>query len=365
MSFITATGIAVPSFRFKQSEIASFMEKTMGSDPNTIRKIKAVFRSSGIHFRHSVIADYGSVTNFSFYPNDESGSYPSTQRRMELFREHALPLSVAAVKDLQNKADRRLNDITHLIVVSCTGMYAPGLDIDLVKALKLSPSTHRTSIQFMGCYAAFNALKVADAFCKASPDSRVLIVCTELCSIHFQQIPTDDNILANALFADGSGAMIVESVPSSTVSLEIKAFHNALALNGETDMAWHIGDTGFRMNLSSYVPDLIRGSIHELVDKLFAKTSKGISKTKYYAIHPGGNKILQAIEDALQLSEGDNEVAYSILRQYGNLSSATVVFVLNELVKRFSPDDNGEEILSMGFGPGLTLESMLLSISSR
>lgn len=364
MSSITAIGTAVPSFRFDQSTIACFMEKMMGKgDVTAGRKIKTVFRASGIQQRYSVLDDYGKTSGFSFYPNDDHSRFPGTEARMKVFRNHALPLSVSAVQDmLHSTPGISLQSTTHLIVVSCTGMYAPGLDIDLIKALNLSRNIHRTCIQFMGCYAAFNALKIADAICKSAPSQKVLVVCTELCSIHFQQTPTDDNILANALFGDGSACMLVES-HSSQKSLDIHSFYNDLALKGEDDMAWNVGDEGFQMRLSSYVPDLIRSEIRSLINSLLSSVKNEVNEVAFYAMHPGGKRILRTIENELGLQSAQNEMAYHVLKKYGNMSSATVVFVLREIFSRLTPADENKYIMSMGFGPGLTLESMLLRIT--
>jgi predicted naringenin-chalcone synthase len=366
MSYITAIGTAVPDLRFDQSTICAFMELMMAKqDPLARRKIRAVFRASGIDSRHSVLEDYGRTGNFSFYPNDNGEPFPSTKDRMRKFCQFALPLSVAAVRDMVGSSSGlAIADVTHLIVVSCTGMYAPGLDIDLVKELGLARNVQRICIQFMGCYAAFNALKVARAICESAASQKVLIVCTELCSLHFQQLPSDDNILANALFGDGSACMLVESEKGATKSLQIHSFHSDLALNGAEDMAWNIGDLGFQMRLSSYVPELIKGQIANLIRSLLDKIMVKRNDIRFFAMHPGGVKILKTIEEQLGLSKLDNESAYTVLRKFGNLSSATVVFVLKEIFQKLSENDHDNYVLSMGFGPGLTLESMLLKIKT-
>jgi prepilin-type processing-associated H-X9-DG protein len=365
MSFITAIATANPVNRFAQPEIEAFMLKTMNFQNGESKKLKAIFKASGIDFRYSVLPDYGRTGNFEFYPDDANNSFPSTRDRLEIFRRHALPLSVQACTRLLAKTPYINRDqITHLIVVCCTGMYAPGLDIELVKALKLSTTIDRTAINFMGCYAAFNALKIADALCKSDPGAKVLVVCTELCSLHFQREATDDNLLANALFADGSAAVLVESESKSPLKLQLREFHNDLSDNGSTDMAWAIGDLGFEMKLSAYVPGIIRRGIGALTSSLLLKIQKGVSDIKHFAIHPGGKKILQAIEQELQLSPEKNEAAYRVLRNYGNMSSPTILFVMNEIVNELSQEDIAENILSFAFGPGLTMESMVLTIVS-
>jgi predicted naringenin-chalcone synthase len=362
MSYITAIATANPQHKISQTDIAEFMLRAMIFHNGEARKLKTIFRASGIDYRYSVLADYGKAENFDFYPNTATGSFPSTRDRLAVFQKHALPLSVEAIEKIFN-ADITANDITHLVVVCCTGMYAPGLDIELVKALKLRPDVHRTAINFMGCYAAFNALKIADAFCKSDRKSKVLVVCTELCSLHFQREASEDNLLANALFADGCAAVLVEAESSSNLQLEVVGFHNDLSMEGDQDMAWRIGDLGFEMKLSSYVPDIIRSGIKNLTNGLLAKTQTNNGGVQHYAIHPGGKRILEVIEQELSIPHEKNDAAYYVLKNYGNMSSATVLFVLKALLEKFSNANVGENILSFAFGPGLTMESMLLKIN--
>jgi predicted naringenin-chalcone synthase len=280
-----------------------------------------------------------------------------------MFQQHALDLSVMAVKSmLQKIPDFDLASITHVINVSCTGLYAPGLDIELVRRLGLSPGVQRTGINFMGCYAAFNALKVADAFCAQNKDAIVLIVCTELCSLHFQKSASDDNLISNALFSDGSAAVLVQGNAPSGISLNPIAFRTALVEADDRDMAWAIGDLGFQMRLSTYVPSLIKGGISSLVSSLLENTGKAIDDIRFFAIHPGGKKILESIEQELGLHPDLNEAAYYVLRNFGNMSSPTVLFVLGRVMETLSQNDKNEPVLSFAFGPGLTLESMLFRV---
>ena len=366
MSYITAIGTANPAHRFSQGTIADFMLRTMTLHNGDARKLKTIFKASGIAYRHSVIEDYGRTNDFTFYSQAENFEpVPTTEKRINLFRANAVKLSKAAVDSLLSQyRSVKLQQVTHLIVVCCTGMYAPGLDIDLVKQLKLKSTVQRTAINFMGCYAAFNALKIADAFCKTDPEAKVLIVCTELCSLHFQREGTEDNILANALFGDGSAALLVESNTTSSLKLQIEDFHSDLSKDGEQFMAWTVGDLGFEMKLSAYVPDIIKGGIKELTNSLLKKISKTLSDIKHFAIHPGGRKILQVIETELGIEKQQNASAYKVLEQYGNMSSPTVLFVLNDVITHLTTANRSERILSFAFGPGLTLESMVLNIES-
>lgn len=366
MSYITGIGTANPSFRFSQSAIADFMLRTMKLKNGDGRRLKAIFKASGIDYRHSVLEDYGRAGDFKFFSKiADAEIFPSTADRLRVFNKEALGLSAAAVENMMTKLSGfDLKEVTHVIIVCCTGMYAPGLDIDLVKHLKLSTTVQRTAINFMGCYAAFNALKVADAFCTSDPNAKVLIVCTELCSLHFQPEGTDDNLLANALFGDGSAAVLVEATADKGLKLKLESFHNDLSEEGEQDMAWTIGNMGFEMRLSAYVPEIIRGGIAALTQSLLAKISKKLSDVHHFAIHPGGKKILEVIEGELGITKDQNQYAYHVLKQYGNMSSPTVLFVLKEIVSNLTNRNANEHILSFAFGPGLTLESMLLKIES-
>lgn len=367
MSYITAIGTANPEHKFNQSTIADFMVRAMNLNDDDTRKLRALFRMTGIETRYSVIADYGKQEGYDFYSNSlDFEPIPSTSARLLFYRQHALKLSTEAIDHCLNKVDAfDKNSITHLIVVSCTGMYAPGLDIDLIKVLGLPSHTQRLCINFMGCYAAFNGLKQADIICKSDPKAKVLVVCTELCSIHFQKQNTDDNLLANALFADGSAALLVESSPRKGLNLKPVSFFCDLAPEGDQDMAWTVGDLGFEMRLSAYVPDVIQRGIKKLTHSLLNQISSSLSDIAYYAIHPGGKKILEVIEQELHLSKEQNKSAYEVLRNYGNMSSPTVLFVLHEVCKNLNGVDDGKKILSFAFGPGLTLESMVLEIQNH
>jgi prepilin-type processing-associated H-X9-DG protein len=366
MSYITAIGTANPAHRFSQSIIAEFMTRAMKLNNGDSRKLKTIFRASGIEFRHSVLEDYGRIKDFTFYADSvDLEPFPGTEKRLQIFRQHALTLSLASFNDMiQSFPVFDIRDITHVIVVCCTGMYAPGLDIDLVNSLKLSSTVQRTAINFMGCHASFNALKIADALCKSQAQAKVLIVCTELCSLHFQRAASEDNLLANALFADGSASLLVETNTRSRLKLKLENFHSDLALAGISDMAWTIGNLGFEMKLSAYVPDLIRKGIAGLTNSLLEKISANLSDIQHFAIHPGGKKILQVIEAELQINKNKNDAAYHVLRNYGNMSSPTVLFVLKEIIRNLNGSNDGERVLSFAFGPGLTLESMVLRIES-
>nr|WKN39290.1 type III polyketide synthase [Tunicatimonas sp. TK19036] len=376
-SYIAAIGTAVPNHRTAQSTIAAFMARVLKLNDAEKQRLYALYRASGIQYRHSVISDYGASDNFSFYPETaDLEPFPTIQQRMEVYQREALTLSYKSAKQcLQQLPDCSPDQITHLIFVSCTGMYAPGIDIELIHQLGLSYQVQRTAINFMGCYAAFNALKVADNIVQANPEANVLMVCTELCTLHFQKGIDEDNLLANALFADGSSAALVTGRKyENNLQLSMEQFYCDLVPEASHEMAWQIGNHGFEMKLSSYVPEVIKSGVHQLTQNLLQQLSFSydeessvpelMEKPDFYAIHPGGKRILQVIEQALGMAKEDNRYAYQVLQQCGNMSSATLLFVLKALLQDLSVADNDKSILGLAFGPGLTLESMLLRVSA-
>ena len=367
-SYLGAIGTANPVHRIAQPQIADFMAQALAFGDNDTRKLRALYRVSGIEHRFSVVPDYGRANGeYTFFPNTPTlEPFPSVGQRMALYRREALPLATEAVRDCLRQVPGVVpNSITHLVTVSCTGMYAPGLDIELVQALGLRPDVRRTCVNFMGCYAAVNAVKLADAFCLADATARVLIVSVELCTIHFQKSPEEDHLISNALFGDGAAACLVQAkpLPDGAPSLALQAFHCGLEPDGHDDMAWHINDFGFEMTLSSYVPKLIQRGIRNLTEGLLQSLPVELADIRHFAIHPGGRKILETIEAELGLTRDDNRHAYRVLRDYGNMSSATVLFVLRDVLAHATPAEHGAPVLSFAFGPGLTMEAMLLEIS--
>src|SRR5690606_24909 len=365
MGYVTAFGVANPPHRVSQSGLADFMVKVMQLNPKEERKLRAVFRSSGIDYRYSVLGDYTKLSDFTFFPNNHGlESLPSTGERMEQFRRHAARLSIQAVRNAFGDKYRG-RDISHLITVCCTGMYAPGLDYEIIKECGLPQTMHRIALNFMGCYAAISALRTAEAFCQADRNARVLIVCTELCSLHFQQEFNEDNLLANGLFGDGSAALIMESAASSWPAFRLRGFRSVLLPDGERDMAWNVGNRGFEMKLTSYVPELIGDGIRQLAMACLAQTGLRMEDISYFAIHPGGKRILEMVEKQLGIQRDSNRFSHEILRCFGNMSSPTVLFVLRRIYENLSSSDHGKYVLSFAFGPGLTMESMMLQIENH
>lgn len=366
--YINAIGTAVPDFYASQQHAAEFMADLLQFDERERRRLMTLYRYTRIEKRHTVMADYTRPPGeFTFYPNTPGMEpFPTVSQRMGVYRQEAVPLALKAIHNcFSSYPDFDPQTITHLITVSCTGLYAPGPDIEIIEALGLPTTTQRLAINFMGCYGAFNGLKAANAIVRAEPEAKVLVVCVELCTIHFQKKTDTDYLLSNALFADGSAAVLVESKPRPDQSFRLRSFYCDLLPEGKDAMAWHVSDFGFEMTLTAEVPNHIQRGIGQLMQRLLTQCDLTLSDIGQYALHPGGRRILEVIEAELGITANDDRYAYNVLRQYGNMSSATVLFVLKAIWEDLHSgaaevDTNRPNILSCAFGPGLTLEAMVL-----
>ncbi len=354
MSYITAIGTAVPAYKYKQEEIADFMKSYLGNETRVNRMINVLYSKSEINERYSVVPDFSKINGKHRLFN---GKQPHLSERMQLFGEEAPELALQAAVNAMH--DVEVKSITHLITVSCTGMSAPGLEIQLMQKLGLNDDVIRLSVNFMGCYGVFHALRIADSLCKSEQNARVLIVSVELCTIHFLKDASEDNLRANSLFSDGAAAAIVSNRCKNENKWEIKNFYSRLMPKGLKDMSWEIGDDAFKMRLTSFIPQLVKEGIAPLLQGCLQATSLEKSDIGKWAIHPGGAKILNAVEEIMKLGADALSVSRRILSDYGNMSSPTILFVLKELweKKNLKHDDI---IFAAGFGPGLTLESCVI-----
>jgi len=360
-AFISSIATAVPEYEVKQDKIVEFLSSAMDLSSKETKLLQRVYKSTGIDNRYSVISDYNrNVKALEFFPEVSGDPYPSTSERMDLYKNNALSLALKAItKCFSKKENFDKSAISHVITVSCTGMYAPGLDLEIIDSLGLNSNTSRTAINFMGCYGAFSGMKVAAAFCHANPKAKVLLVCVELCSIHFQEELSRSNIISNAIFADGAAAVIVEGEKPTRNYVELERFYCDIVPDTHKEMAWCIGDNGFEMVLDSYVPMLIRKGIKQFCETLLSESKLNLSDIDSFAIHPGGLNILKGCEEILSIPEHKIKSSYDVLSQYGNMSSATFLFVLDDILLNIKEDDN-INILGCAFGPGLTMESALM-----
>jgi predicted naringenin-chalcone synthase len=352
----------LPGFSFTQEAASRKMQEWSG-DERERRLIRAIYRSSGIERRHTVIGDFDGDSPASFFRAGPAGGRkgPGTAARNALFESGSRSLSVALARKVLDNSAFDAGDVTHVVTVSCTGFCNPGPDYHIVRDLGMSPGTQRYHLGFMGCYAAFPALRMAAQFCEADPGAVVLVLCLELCSLHLQLNGTEDAILANSLFSDGAGAAVVSArAPSpGTGAFRIEGFRSTLVPDGEQEMAWRIGDHGFDISLTSYVPKIIGGNLREFVEPSLALGGMTIGEVDLWAVHPGGKSILDQVQRCLDLGAEQLQASREVLRRFGNMSSASILFVLEELLNRRA-GGGGEKVCAIAFGPGLTVEMALL-----
>lgn len=356
-SRIISIGTAVPEYATSQDTILQFMHQAY-NDPTASRKLNVLFHQGAINCRHSAIPDFGTDQRTLFPLTRE---IPMVAERIGVFKQKALPLSVKAIENAFKNIHTSVAEfgITHLIAVTCTGLYSPGLDIELMEEFDLPPHTFHTGLNFIGCNAAFPALRIADSIVKSQDDARVLVVCVELCTLHFQPKNDIDNLLSNTIFGDGAASVIMVSSSfaneQNLKGFSLKGFCPVLLKRGKDLMGWDINSVNFEMILDAGIPDFIGEELGQLMIAVSEKLHLTPENIHHWAVHPGGKKILEAVQRRLQLKNDELKHSYAILRNYGNMSSPTILFVLNELFK--SNPKSGETIFAMGFGPGISIDT--------
>ena len=352
---IASIGTAVPETSVSQENLHAFFAAQPGMDRLSRRRISAAFGAAGIQKRHTVLTGLGGAPEGVFVADDGGLLKPTTGVRNGLYRQAAPPLAADAAHAALVQGQTVASRVTHLLTVSCTGFFAPGVDLRLVRDLGLPESVERAHLGFIGCAAAFPALRLAAQITEASPGAVVLVVCVELCSLHVRDVTDPEQIVAASVFADGAAAALVtadESIREGAGFL-LDRFGTALTDDGESDMVWTIGDHGFEMTLSAEVPRIIGREIRAAIGGFLGDEPWPGT----WAVHPGGRSVLDRVEAGLDLAPTALAASRSVLHDYGNMSSATILFVL----RRLMDDPNVESrIAALAFGPGLTVESALL-----
>lgn len=385
--WIQGIGLATPRYSIDRQSAVGFAKTMLPTPEPHARSLEALYRISGVERRGSVLLaeDASAVAGTgepvalqqTFYPPADCDQQrgPRTAERNARFAAEALPLGHQAAAAALRHADTAADAVTHLVVVTCTGFSAPGLDIGLIEALQLSAETQRVQVGFMGCHAAINALRVARGLVAAEPQAVVLLVCVELCTLHYQYGWVTDRVVSNAIFADGAAALLltadapVDSLAGDPVGPvgpvdpagrsrlpQVVATGSRLIAQSQHAMTWQIGDHGFEMTLSAEVPEIIGRHLGEYLSAWLAGHDLRVSQIAGWAIHPGGPRILRAVQDSLGLSDADMRPAREVLAQHGNMSSPTMVFILDQLARQQQP----LPWLMLGFGPGLEVEVALL-----
>ncbi len=353
-------GTAVPPFSIQQpaaAELASRLKVARGEE----RLVSIAYRRSGVSSRHSVVLE-GPVTDEvpqSFYPAalDDLDLGPTTGERIRRYEQEAAKLAGAAVTNALRDSGVAAAEITHLITVSCTGFSAPGFDLELMRDFKLRPGVSRTHLGFMGCHGLLNGLRVASAYHAADPSAKVLVVALEVCTVHQQYTSDPGQIIANALFADGAAAIVCGTPASgSPAGWQLLRNGSHVVADSEDAMSWRIGDHGFAMTLAPSVPKLIGELLRPWLTDWLRKSGLQLGDIRHWAVHPGGPKILQAVQDCLNLPANALATSHRVLSEFGNMSSPTLAFILQRLQRT----PTAGPCVMLGFGPGLTIEAALL-----
>jgi predicted naringenin-chalcone synthase len=361
---IRGLGTAVPATRIRQEESERLAWALGQPSAEQATWLPVMYAHTGIRTRHTqfpaeVVQDVvngtkrtGSVFLPRGTPEDEG---PTTGQRMEHYRAAAGPLVAQAAQRALEQAQLPRTRLTHLVTVSCTGFHAPGVDVELIRQLELPPAIERTHVGYMGCHGSLNGLRVARAVTTAYPESCVLLCAVELCSLHYHYGWDPQKMIANALFADGAGA-VVGTADGAADSWRVAASGSCLLPDSADAMTWTIGDHGFAMTLSRQVPELIRTHLRPWLNRWLDQHQHTLADIASWAVHPGGPKILEAVEEALSLPREALTVSREVLAEYGNMSSPTILFILENLRRRDAP----RPCVALGFGPGLTVEAALL-----
>ena len=365
MSYILDIATVVPEYSATTDELVRFYSKALktGDIARDMKKISFLANRTKINKRHSCIPDFNGYQQELFI--QEEYEQP-VEKRMSVYKEKIVPLSVNAINLLLLKNHIDPCEITHLITVSCTGVYAPGLEFFVAEACNLQ-HTEKSALNFLGCYAAIKALKYAHYITESSPEAAVLIVCAELCTLHFHASNSDDDILSNLLFADGAAAALIAGKESTLIKgkkvLQIDSIGSAYVPNTLDLMTWNVTASAFRMFLSKKIVPAIEDNIKTVVDKF---TENNTGNIDYWAIHPGGVKIVEAVRNSLGLTDEKTEDSMSVLEEYGNMSSPTILFILKRIFDKMNKNDESmdKNIFTCAFGPGLSIEMILLSLVS-
>jgi len=357
---ILGLGTAIPHHSINLDESIAIAEELFGAEVKDTRLLRALYRRSGVQNRHTVIPYR---TALQWGPRSEPGDSavavatrgPSTRQRMAWYEEHAPLLAWAAASEAMAHSQLEPSDVTHLVTVSCTGFSAPGVDLRLMRELELSPRTERTHVGFMGCHGAINGLRVARALASTRPDAVVLLCAVELCSLHYQFAWDPSRAVGNAIFSDGAAAIVARGTYERP-AWRVTASGSCLIPHSDDAMSWRVGDHGFEMWLAPTVPDAIARNLRPWLDGWLAEQGLEVSDVGSWAIHPGGPRILNSVEEALGLDRQQTSMSREILRNYGNLSSPTVLFIIDRLRKQ----NAALPCVALAFGPGLMAEALLI-----
>lgn len=358
---IAGLATAQPPRSITQAEACDHALPLVCQTDRQARILQEIYERTEIERRSIVLAEcaHSGQLTMPFLARQIGGAEngPGTGERMLAYEREAGPLALRASRLALEDAGITAGQVTHLITVSCTGFFAPGFDISLIKELPLAPSVARAQIGFMGCHGVLNALRIAQSIAAAEANARILICAVELCSLHFQYEWTADNVVANSLFADGAGALVLANSDRVRANpWTATGFHSRVIPESEKLMTWRIGNHGFTMTLSPLVPNLVSQHLPAWIAGWLNESDLTPAEIESWAIHPGGPRILDAVAESLNLSERAMAPSRRLLSDCGNMSSPSVIFVL----ERLRAENAARPCVVLGFGPGISFEAALL-----
>ena len=354
-------GTAVPTQQLSQAEAVEVAHRINAESPEQVRLMSRIYQKTKVLTRGSVLLENDGVDGttkerLSFYGSES----PGTAERMQVFDAHAGGLALEAAAKALKDADISSGAITHLVTVSCTGFQSPGVDLFLMDKLELAPSVQRTHIGFMGCHGAMNGLRVAHAFAEMDPNAVVLLCAVELCSLHMAYGWHPEKVVANALFADGAAAVVASANPCPAHQSLVLRRSGSMVIPDSADlMHWNIGDHGFAMGLSPRVPETVGAALLPWLRDWLADQAIDLEAVTSWAIHPGGPRILSTCAEVLSLGPNLLLDSRAVLQEHGNMSSATILFILERLRRR----STAGPCLALAFGPGLSTEVALFDLA--
>lgn len=351
---LLSVGTAVPDRTITQDAVADLACRIAGENGRE-RAIRAIYRRAGVSSRGSVLVETDGVMSLFRDRPGVPPEGPSTSQRIGVYTESASELAARACDQAIERSGVHASEITHLVTVSCTGFEAPGVDCALIERLGLPATVRRTHVGFMGCHGAINGLAVAKAYAEADASACVLLCCVELCTLHFQYSSEAGVAVANALFADGAGAAVVRAHGSEGAPA-IRGVESVILQDTQDCMTWRIGDRGFVMTLSSRVPDVLATRVPGWVRAWLPKYGRDVEGVRAWAVHPGGPRVVTSVGDGLGLESSSVSPSLDVLREHGNMSSPTVLFIIDRLLR----EGEGLPLVAMAFGPGLAGEAVLL-----
>jgi predicted naringenin-chalcone synthase len=354
---ILGIATAVPKYTSTQENALKKNCELFSFDEKEREQVQKLYENSGIRSRYSVCEDFvKKPTESTFLGANYPQVVPGMSARNAIYKQEAPLLAHQAAEKAIKAWGGDPTTITHIISVSCTGVVIPGIEFSLLTSLNLKRTIYRLGINFMGCFGAFKGLEVANAFAKMNSQNRVLVVCTELCSLHIQADDSHDSLLANSIFADGAAAIIVGANPTKNESpLWEIVKHHSIGLEDSTElMRWEASDHGYVMKLSNFVPVALSRHLGSFTKELLGNIT--IAECDW-PVHPGGKAILSTIEKKLGLNPSQTKASWNTLENYGNMSSATFPFVLENLLTQ---PQRQPWAVGLGFGPGLSIEGVLL-----